>query len=181
MIYSFITDQDIEVAIKRYFLDQIISDATYTLKRAEAAAFSLIKSKLNSRYDLVQLFPPIKEYDKDKTYSLGEYCSKSDSIYKSKVANNTNTDPITNTDKWEPSDPRDALLVLHCANITVFYIVERINPRKISEDIIDAYNRAVDWLDDVNRMREHPDFPLITIPGGMEVKGGSNDPTQHYF
>lgn len=179
MIYTFITNKDIDVSIKQYFLDQIIGTASHVLKKAEAAAFTLIKSKLNGRYDLVKLFPEIKEWVDTKPYLKDEYCVKLDIVYKALV-DNTNQEPATSITKWEESDPRDALLLLHCSNITVYYICERINPRKISDDIIEAYNRAIDWLDDVKNGRENPDFPLIEI-GATDVRSGSNLKTDHYY
>ncbi|MCE9539929.1 MAG: hypothetical protein K8R85_12025, partial [Bacteroidetes bacterium] len=76
MIYTFITNKDIDVSIKQYFLDQITTGATHVLKKAEAAAFTLIKSKLNGRYDLVKLFPEIKEWSGSKNYLKDQYCVK---------------------------------------------------------------------------------------------------------
>lgn len=180
MIYTFITNKDIDVSIKQYFLDQIIGTSAHVLKKAEAAAFTLIKSKLNGRYDLVKLFPNIKEWASGILYNAtNPYCSKNDVIYKALVPN-TNASPDTHSTQWEESDPRDALLLLHCSNMTVYYVCERINPRKISDDIAEAYNRAIDWLDDVKNGKENPDFPLIAI-GATDVRSGSNDRIEHYW
>src|SRR3972149_3835397 len=100
MIFTFITNKDIDVSIKQYFLDQIIGTSTHVLKKAEAAAFTLIKSKLNGRYDLVKLFPEIKEWVGTKDYLKDEYCVKLDIVYKAFIAN-TNQSPPTSSTKWE--------------------------------------------------------------------------------
>jgi len=181
MIHTFITDKNLEGVIKEYFLNQVIGDKLYVLEDAEAAAFSLIKSKLNSRYDLTKLFPPIKDYADTTTYVKGDYSAKADVIYKSKIDNNTNHSPDTSPTQWEKSDPRDALLIRYCGIFTVYFALESINPRNISEKLYENFEMAERWLNNVNKCVEHPDFPLITIPGGMEVKGGSNAPTEHYY
>ena len=179
-LYSFITNKDIDVSLKQYFFDQVTADAPHVIKTAEGAAFSLIKSMLNNRYDLVKLFPVITEYDNTKAYAKDDYISNLDIIYKAKQASTANDPAATNSAYWDESDPRDKLLILHCVNITVFFLLERINQRKVSQDVIDAYNRAINWLEDVKREHENPDFPLIEI-GGMEVRSGSNKQIDHYW
>lgn len=182
-MYSFITNKDIDVSLKKYFYDQAVADAPHIVKKAEGAAVSLMKSNLNSRYDLTLLFPVIKDYVSTTPYVIGTYVSKTDVIYKC-IKAGTGQDPATaNSTYWEESDPRDMLLVLLCVNITVFFILERVNQRKLSDDVIDAYNRAVNWLEDVKKLRENPDFPVIETESGigMEVKGGSNEKIDHYW
>lgn len=183
MIYTFITNKDIDVSIKDYFLGQITTGVAHVLKKAEAAAFSLIKSKLNSRYDLTKLFPVIKEWDIAKPYLKDSYACKDDVIYKALSDNTGNTPDDVASAYWVEEDPRDGLLIVHCVNITVYYTLKRINPRKLSQETIDSYHEAVDWLDDVNGLRENPDFPLIddVIIGGMEVRSGSNEKLDHYY
>lgn len=180
-MYSFIHNKDIDLSLKEYFFNQVTADAPHIVKTAEGAAFTLIKSMLNSRYDLVKLFPEIKTWAGAMAFLKDEYACKDDVIYKAKD-NNTNQDPaITNSTHWVISDPRNMLLVMHCVNITVLYLLERVNKRKLSEEIIEAYNRAINWLEDVKRLRENPDFPLIEIPGGMEARAGSNKKIDHYW
>lgn len=181
MIYSFITDTNFKGVIKEYFSSQIIGSTPTLFTDAEAAAFSFIKSKLNARYDLTKLFPAIKDWSNTTTYAIGDYSSKADVIYKSKVNANTNHSPDTSPAQWEKADPRDALLIRYCCFITLFFLEDSINPRRISQQVIDNYDIAEHWLNQVKNSVEHPDFPLITIPGGMEVKGGSNPPSQHYY
>lgn len=179
MIYSFITNKDLDVSIKQYFLDQLTSSVPHIVKTAEGGAFSLIKSKLNSRYDLTKLFPSIKEWDAQKAYTIGQYASKNDVVYKA-LQNSSGQDPVTNSTQWMEDDPRDKLLIIHCVNITCFYVAERGNLRKLSQDLIDGYNRAINWLEDVKHGDENPDFPLLEI-GGMELRSGSNPKIDHYY
>lgn len=179
MILSFITNKDIEVSTKEYFLNQITAGAPHVLKTAEGAAVSLMKSMLNSRYNIVLVFPAIKEWEPTKAFLKDEFCCHNETIFKAKE-NTTGNNPTTADNKWEQTDPRDPLLILHCVNITLFFLCERINPRKVPEDIIDAYNRALNWLEDVKRQRENPDLPLLEI-GGMELRAGSNPKLDHYY
>ncbi|MCK6648394.1 MAG: hypothetical protein L6Q66_01950 [Bacteroidia bacterium] len=179
MIYSFITNKDLDLSIKPYFLEQATVGAPHKIKKAEAAAFTQIKSMLNSKFDLEKLFPSIKEFSADKAYVADEYCSYDDVIYKAKLGS-TGVTPGTDTSKWEESDPRDALLIVHAVNITIFYLLESVNKRKIPDDVIEAYNRAINWLEDVKNGVENPDWDLI-VTDGMEVRSGSNEKIDHYW
>jgi len=183
MIFSFITNKDIDVSLKEYFLNQVVNGDHHVIKKAEGAAFSLIKSALNSRYDLAKLFPLIKEWNTAQAYLEGEYSCKNDIIYKA-LSDNTGNAPATGSTYWVEDDPRDMLLVLHCVNITIYYLLKRISPRKVTQEVDDCYHMALDWLEDVKRERENPDFPLIdtdTGIGGLEVRGGSNEKIDHYY
>ncbi len=172
MIYSFITDKDLDATLKEYFLTQVIGSNTTILKNKEAAAFTLMKSKLSHRYDLTVLFPIIKEYDVTKPWAVGSYTSKGDVIYKALIASsNTNQqDPATALTYWTPSDPRDMLLVEYCVDITIYFVLKRINPRKISQDVADNYNMAIDWLEDVMKEKENPDWTLLPVGQGMDIR-----------
>lgn len=179
MILSFITNKDIDVSLKEYFLNQVVIGDSHVLKKAEAAAVSLMRSKLNSRYDLTKVFPLIREWKADKAYLKDEYTSINDVIYKA-AEDNTNQRPnAPMSTAWAEDDPRDMLLVLHCTNITLYYILKRT--RKLSDDVINAYHDALDWLDDVKRERENPTLPLLEAPDGMDIKWGSNEKMDHYY
>lgn len=63
---------------------------------------------------------------------------------------------------------RQATIVMFCTDITLFYIHQRHNPRKIPEFRKDAYKRAVEWLKEV---RDGDIDPL-----GLDLKeGGENN------
>jgi len=179
MIYSFITNKDLDLSIKPYFLEQVTVGATHKIKKAEAAAFTQIKSMLNSKYDLVKLFPEIKEWSETTNYEKDSYSCINDIVYKAKQ-DNSGVTPGTEDTNWEENDPRDALLIVHAVNITLFYLLESANKRKIPEDVIEAYNRAINWLEDVKNGVENPDWALIEADG-MEVRAGSNPKLDHYW
>lgn len=179
MIHTFITDKDLLISIKQYFLDQVTIDESSRKTKCEAAAFSLIKSKLNNRYDLIKLFPETKEWDETKSYLKDTYCFKNDIFYKASE-DNSEKNPDSETTIWKQNDPRDMLLVKYCADITLYFILESINPRKVSDDVINAYNQAIEWLDDVKNNIEHPDWPLLENGLGV-VRWGSNKKLDHYY
>lgn len=178
-IYQFITDKDMELGMKRYFIDQVTIGATHVLKTVEAAAVSIMKAKLNNRYDLTKVYPSMPEWSSSKAYAIGDYSFKSDKIYKAKIAN-TNKDPLTNTSEWEENDPRDQFLVVLCVNITLYFLLERVNPRKLSDDIANGYVSALEWLDEVKMGNENPVLPLLE-DGASTIPYGSNEKLDHYY
>jgi hypothetical protein len=180
MIYDFITDKDLDVGMKKYFRDQVMENNPHILKTSEGAALSMIKTELNGRYDLAKLFPSIKEWSSDADYTSDGYASKADIIYKAK-RDNTNKEPADNSDDWEESDPRDQLLVVFAVAITLYFFVESISPRKISQDIVNAYTNAMEWLEDVKEGKKNPDFPLLESGGLNDIPHGSNEPYDHYY
>lgn len=181
MIYSFITNKDIDLNLKQHFLDQVATNVPHVVKKAENAAVSLMKSKLNSRYDLDLVFPIIKEWKPATEFVEDQYCSKNDVIYRALRDNTGQAPGPTNADDWEEEDPRDMLLVIHCVSITVYHLLKSSNPRKISQDVMDNYHEAIDWMDDVMKGRENPLLPLIEEPDGMDIKYGSNEEIDHYW
>lgn len=180
MIYSFITNKDLDVGMKQYFLDQLLTGVPHVIRTAEGAAFSLIKAKLNSRYNLTKLFPEIREWNASKPYSVGQYSCKDDTIYKATLSSTGESPETVSSAFWTEDDPRDKLLIIHCVNITIFYCAKSGNLRKLSDDMIRDYNMAITWLEDVKDGTENPDFPLLEI-GGMELRSGSNPRIDHFY
>lgn len=179
-ILTFVTDKDLDLGLKKYFRDQITNDTKdlHIQKTSEAAAFSMIKAKLNNKYDLVKLFPIIKQWSAATPYLIGEYCYHLNKIFKAKT-NNTNS-PTTNTNDWEESDPRDQMLVICCVNITIYFMTESLNPRKLSDDIKNAFVNAMEWLEDIKSGAENPDWDLL-VDGSSSIFSGSNDKLEHYY
>ncbi|MBL7902939.1 MAG: DUF1320 family protein [Bacteroidia bacterium] len=181
-IYKFITDQDLDVGMKQYFRDQITEGSAnaHILKTSEGAAVSLIKSKLNGLYNLALVFPSILEWNGSKSYAIGDFSHKAGKIYKSKTAN-TNKNPESEAADWTEEDPRDQLIVVYCVAITLYFFVESVSPRKISEDIKNAYLTAIEWLEDVKDGKESPALPLLETGGSNDIPHGSNEPLDHYY
>jgi hypothetical protein len=182
MIYSFITEKDLDVAMKEYFRDQITDDKEklHIQTLSEGAAFSLIKSKLNSRYDLTLLFPKIQNWTDSLLFLTGSYCCREDKVYLCQVSTSTGNDPLSNITAWKESDPRDKLLIVYCAVMTVYNMSRSINPRKISNDLENAYAGILEWLDDVNAGLEHPDWPILS-EGSNTIQWGSEPQREHYY
>lgn len=178
-IYSFITDKDLDVGMKKYFRDQVIENNTHILTISEGAAFSLIKSKLSGRYDIVKLFPSIKEWSNATAYLTDQYSYKSDKIYKA-LQDGDNQDPETANTYWTNEDPRDQLLVVFAVRITIFFMVEALNPRKVPEDIANDFTQALEWLEACQKGEENPDWPLLEN-GSSTIQWGSNEKLDHYY
>lgn len=181
-IYKFITDKDLDVGMKKYFRDQITNGATniHILKTTEAAAFDIIKAKLNNKYNLVLLFPSIQEWSAAKPYLKDEYTYKSDKIYKALLAG-TNQDPAAvGSTYWVEEDPRVQLLVVFCVAITLYFFTESIAPNKLTEDIVNGFTNAMEWLEEVKKGTENPDWPLAE-EGSSFIHSGSNAKIDHYY
>lgn len=178
MIYAFLTDNDLDLGMKRYFREQVMEfQNQHVLKTAEGAAFSLIKTKLNNRYDLTKLFPTIKEWGSG-THNVNEFVYYQGSIYKC-IANATNQPP-TDTAYWVQEDPRDQLLVVYAVRITIFFFLESISPRKINADVNNDFAGAVEELDAIKSGEENPDWPLIEN-STSKIQWGSNPKQNHYY
>ena len=182
MIYSFITDSDLDVGMKKYFRDQITSAGTniHILKTSEGAAFSMLKTKLNNKYDLVQLFPPIAEWTDSHVFSIGQYCSKADVVYKASQGSTNSAPDDPNSQFWFISDPRDQLLVILAVALTLYYFTESVNPRKLTQDLKNGFASAMEFLDDIKEGNENPDWPLL-INGTSTILWGANPTQNHYY
>lgn len=182
-IYNFITDRDLDVGMKEYFRDAITigSENKHILKTTEGAAFSIIKSKLNNKYDLVKLFPSVKAWDPLKDYLLDEYCYKEDKFFKAKAAS-TSEDPTAAASAfWTEEDPRDQLLVVYAVAITLYFFVQSADQRKLSDKIENAYAHAMEWLDDVRDGKENPAWDQLATGGSNDIPHGSNEKLEHYL
>lgn len=178
-LYSFITDQDLDVGMKQYFRDQIISGETHKLITSEGAAFTLIKTKLNSRYDLVKLFPSITVWSGAAAYATDNYVWKNNKFFKAKQAG-TNQDPETQTAYWLESDPRDKLLVIFAVSITLFFLVKALKSSQVPQDLINDFDTANEWLESCKDGKENPDWPLLEN-GSSTIQWGSNEKLDHYY
>ena len=54
--------------------------------------------------------------------------------------------PLTDTNYWDASDPRDQQLVEYMVDITLFKLHTRISPRNIPELRVAKYDEALSWL-----------------------------------
>lgn len=182
-IYTFLTDKDLDVGMKLYWRNQITNgtDNKHIMTTCEGAAFSMIKTKLNNKYDLVKLFPSIKEWVNDVDYLEDQYCYKSDKIFKAKN-DNSGEDPVTeNSEHWIEQDPRDQLLVKYAACMTIYFMLESLPPRMVAKEITDEFVGIMEWLDDVRDGKENPAWDLSASGGSTDIPHGSNEKLEHYY
>lgn len=178
-IYKFITSDDLKVSIRELMLNQVTDSDPKIIKNAERKALDSIKSKINNRYVIDQVFLTIKEWSNATAYSAGEYVYKTDTFYRALKAG-TNKDPVSETTYWVEDDPRNGNLVDCCVKITLFHIFQRINPRKVPDHVYDNLNDAYEWLNDVKDGKENPDLPLKDN-GASTIQWGSNEKIEHYY
>lgn len=182
-IYKFLTDEDLDLGLNKYFRDSVTAGAEklHIQRKCEGAAVSIIKSKLNNKYDLTKLFPSILEWDSVKAYLLGEYSYKQKRIFKA-LQNTTNNNPCDPASVyWVEEDPRDALLVKHAAAITAYFMLESLPPRKVPEAVQDEYADIMNWLDDCRDGHENPTWDLLPTGGSSDIPWGSNQQIDHYL
>lgn len=148
--------------------------------KCEGAAVQMIRNKLNNKYDLLLLFPAIAEWNKDLPYALDAYCYKTGKIYKC-IQAGTNQNPQTAALYWKEEDPRDQLLVKYAATMTAYFMLETVSPRKLTEDLVNAFAGIMDWLDEVKNGNESPDWPLLASGGSNDIPWGSNNKLEHEY
>lgn len=176
-IYKFLTDKDLDLGMKKYWRDQITNGDTnkHIMVTCEGASLSMIKTKLNNKYDLLKLFPVIKEWSGTKAYLLDEFCYKSDKIWKAKQAG-TNHDPtVANSTYWEEEDPRDQLLVKYAACMTIYFMMESLPPRMVAKEIVDDFAGVMEWLEAVRDGTENPAWDLLESGGSTDIPHGSDE------
>lgn len=116
---TFLTEEDIRVALRDSFYNEITDEDTDVIDIAEASAISKMKSMLRQRYDVTTVFSG-RNYE-------------------------------------------DApLIVEYCTAIFLHRLAARINPRKIPDNIKDAYMEALSWLEKVVNLEANPSLPEIS-------------------
>jgi|GEM_PF-1302780 len=199
MIYNFLTQADIEGAIKPQYLQQLLDgQAANHLSKKEAAAVSFVKGYLANRFNLELIFLVIKDHNPLFAYTgpdlegqYTDYCYFEGKIYAAKAEVPPSPDPDNpspelmpgheDSEYWVEHDPRNQNLVMQITNITVFYLHRHVNPVRIPSFWIDLYNQAKDWLIDVKDSNVTPDFPRKIEETGDDVLWGSNPPIQHRY
>lgn len=187
MTYNFLTDADIHTILKEEFKIGM-TDAFYAAEgpgvfilRAEKTALQQMINKLSGRFDTTGMFTIPGEWDPEKAYKMSERCRCEDLFYIS-LGDNTGSKPAKGSSNWKEDDPRDSLLVMYCADITVYHLHARHNPRAITELRVKRYEDAIKWLDRVMTNQENPPFPPIVEPSEGPLEYGFDmAERKHYF
>lgn len=189
MIYSFLTSEDLRVAIKLDALNTASENDSSNIIKAEKRAVEYMKSFMNQRYNVEDTFPLIRQWviNKDYKISLEETFTGTDELgaivtetftplyyrvageivnyvyhlgkFYKAVADNTGVIPGTDETKWTEEDPRSEVVVGFCMDITLYYLHQKISTRKIPETRIDAYNQAKEWIVLIQEAEITPDLP----------------------
>ncbi len=181
MIFKYITHNDILAAIRQDLLvnfAQNQQELDNFISVCENIAIESVISKLNNRYDISKIFFIISIYDSSSQYENNDVVYYNDNFYIA-IAPNTGIAPSNNL-YWIQKDPRHPIIVSIVSDITIFLLHKRINPRKIPELRINAYNEAIEWLDSCRDNKENPILP-IKISGTQNISWGSNPLNEHYY
>lgn len=65
-------------------------------------------------------------------------------------------------DSWIPKDPRNPIVMLHFKNMVIYHLSMRINMRSSPEVRLQAYQRAIKWLEGVQAEKVNPELPKYT-------------------
>lgn len=183
MIYKFITTED----LNRHINAELLSSAyaTDNLKNAAIAdaekfAIQEIRNKLNSRLDVNAIFKVIKQWNNTDTFAIDAHVYDDGLIYKCLVAN-TNLKPADNPTQWVLDEPRERVIVGHCAAITAFETLKSVNSAKIPKNLAEARKEAIQWLKDVRDGIENPEIQdKVNSSNGIPYSSGI-DKTAYFF
>ena len=159
-IYKYITDEDLKAVVQDIFVKEALGGDLRQIEKMEAIAIQIMRDKLKYRYDCDVIFAPIPQWSSGAAFTTGQYCYDEGVFYKA-LQGSTNKKPKSNPSDWTPEDPREALVVSSCTDITVYHIFKRINPRKIPDNIKEAYSEAMKWLSEIRDYKEHPELPEV--------------------
>lgn len=182
MIYSFITDEDILLAMKQDLLLDIIpeNEKFQKIKRAENAVLKQIRSKAGKWYDFNSILSLITQWNTNYSYLTGNIVYDNGLFYKALI-NNIDLKPSENLTQWENiDDPRHSLLVMYAVDMLLYHLHSSINPRKIPELRKERYQEAKQWLQDIATSKENADFPT-NILDDERVIWGSNPKIDNNF
>lgn len=207
---NYITEADLEQAIKSEFLGQVTNGNLDMVADAVADAISLMKDYLNQRFDGNAIFAPITEWNEtfayrpasEKTYidSHGQIrlytpiheiqnhlvvnrCWKDGKLYRSLQPSIGQQPTQLNSAFWVEDDYRDAKLRRMVVDMALFFLHRRINPRKIPDIRFDLYNQAKEWLTLVKDREITPAIANYFVPEDSVdyPRFGFNKKQNHYY
>ena len=79
---------------------------------------------------------------------------------------------LTNTTYFTPGDTRNPLLVNYLIDIALFRMHYRISPRNIPEFRVEAYDKALHWLENCKKGIDSVELPLIQPVQGSRIRYG---------
>ena len=156
----FLQKADYTHLIEAETIDVITGSNDALLFQMQAFAEEVVKTKIRHRYDVAQIFLDIQDYIGATPYAIDDVVFYSDSIYVCTAATTGNLP--TDTDYWEQTDPRNKLIRDYTAQITIYEIHTRIQPRNVPELLYIKRNDAYDHLKRIGDGKEQADLPLYT-------------------
>lgn len=165
----FLRKSDFYSKIKEDNLDVILKDSGGSveitfLTEAILSATAQVRSYLAHYYDVNFLFRPVVAWSNTTAYTVGDFVAypdvESGAIYTAKTDHN-GSQPDTNPNDWDTSDPREDLLKLFTSDIALYHLHSRINPRNIPELRTQRRDEAIEWLKGIKKGDVTPEFPLL--------------------
>ena len=149
---QFIFDVDYQVLIRTEILGILVEDYSASkMLRAEDMAISQIRNYLKGKYDL------------DSVFDIGDL-----------VETNSGTlrdfsDPEYELSTLTGTDSRNSHIVMIVIDCALYHLYSSIAPHKISEQRVQRYGDALDWLKDVGKGNVTADLPILKDEEGETV------------
>lgn len=138
--------------------------------------------------------PPV--YDPSQTYTAGDVVCLGTAVYQCQVP--ATSGPFAAADwqqiapVWVQRDRRQPVLLMYLLDLVLYHLHSRLNPRQIPPLRLERYERALDWLADVQagKIILDPDcpggyaFPPLTLPGSGAtglIEWGSRRPRRENY
>ena len=139
--------------------------------QCENAARHEITGYLNQRFNLATVLQDLLTYNATAAYTIGDLVfdpAVPADIYEC-IADTTGGTLLTDANFFALGDPRNPLVLQFLIEIVLYNIHKRISPQNIPTIRSLAYERAIEWLEQVQRGYITPALPPI-----QSSTGGTN-------
>ena len=139
----FITRFDLETTLNVTDMNVLAqNDSDY--KSAYAKAIETVKSYIQHRYDVSEVFVTVNTFNPQTEYAVGDIVFYNNKYYICSVLSQGNLP--TDTDYFTQGDTRNQSILDIICILTIFYLFRKVQPRNIPEWINEEYDRKIDDL-----------------------------------
>lgn len=158
---KWILNRDLERLITSEIRQIVMGNNEDSLEDTFDTAIEMASSYIKQRYDVAKIFYDIPQFDRTgEDYLTGDVIrSNTDQIYV--VLTDAPGSTLSDSAKYQAKDPRNKQLVQVVIDIGIYDLHSRISPRNIPELRQKRYDRAMEWLNKVQKETIIPDLPLL--------------------